>query len=119
MVSNLVEGMMGVQADAPQSKFSTVPRLPRDTHYVTVHNINIGQSSFDLTHRENKVSEIIYQKGKKLYIWEAAFYGEYKNLCVDGKIVKALHKEINGEPVSYVEVRLNPGDVKRVSLTVN
>lgn len=119
MVSNLIEGMMGVQANAPQLKFSTVPRLPRDTHYVTVHNINIGQSSFDLTHRENKVSEIIYQKGKKLYIWEAAFYGEYKSLCVDGKIVKALHKEINGEPVSYVEVRLNPGDVKRVSLTVN
>lgn len=115
-MSNLIEGMMGVQANAPQSSFSTVPRLPEDTHYVTVRNINIGKSSFELTHRENKTSEITYQKGQETYTWEASFYGKHKNLYVDGKAVKALHKEINGEPVSCIQVKLNPGDVKKVSL---
>lgn len=116
MVSNLVEGMMGVQANAPQLTFATVPRLPEDTHYVTVRNIRMGKGTFDLTHRENNVSEMSYKEGNGAYTWEAAFYGDHKTIYVDGKAVKSLHKEINGEPASYVEVRLNPGETKKVSL---
>lgn len=116
MVSNLVEGMMGVQANAPNLKFSTVSRLPKDTHYATIRHLKIGKGEFDLTHQENQVSEIYYRKGNDTYTWEAAFYGNHKNIYLDGKAVNALYKEINGNIVSYINVKIKPGDRKKITL---
>lgn len=114
MVSNLVEGMMGMQVNEPCSSFSTVPRLPKDTRYVTINNVKIGDSLFNLTHRDNNTSEILYALGEKSYIWEASFYGNFDVLYVNGKSEKASLKEINGRIVSYVKVKLQPGNRKTV-----
>lgn len=116
MISNLVEGMMGVRADVPKSFIYTVPRLFNDTRYVTIENIKMGNSLFNLTHKGNNYSELSYIEGDKPFIWSAEFYGCHSMISVNGKLMKALHKEINGKPVSYIEVKLNPGDIKTVSL---
>lgn len=115
MVSNLVEGMMGMQADAPNSTFSTIPRLPEDTRYVTIENIRVGDGLFSLTHNKNSSSEMAYLQGDDAFTWEAGFYGNFPQLFVNGKTLKASHKKINGLSVSYVMIKLKPGEKKNVS----
>lgn len=114
MISNLVEGMMGVRADAPRNTIYTVSRLPEDTRYVTVKNIKMGASTFCLTHTGNDSSELSYSKGCEPYTWTAEFYGDYSELYVDGMPVKASRKEINGKRVSYVNVTIKKGENKKV-----
>lgn len=116
MISNLVEGMMGVRADAPCNKINTIPRLPDDTKYVTINNIKIGNSLFNLTHRNNNCSELSYLEGNSSYTWVVEFYGDFSEIYVDSKPVKAYHKKINGEYVSYINVIIRPGENKKVSL---
>lgn len=116
MISNLVEGMMGVQANAPQRTICSVPRLPSDTKYATVSNLKVGKQLFELTHRQNTFSELKYTEGKEKYKWEAAFYGKYPSLQVNGKAVKARLKKLNGLVVSFVQADVLPGTTVRVEL---
>lgn len=116
MVSNLVEGMMGVYPNVPKKELCTVSRLPEDTHYVTLSNIKIGSGLFDLKHIDHKSSHLKYVKGENVFVWEATFYGKHPILYVNGKATKALYKEYNGEIVSYVRVKIYPGEERQVEL---
>lgn len=66
------------------------------TVFMGENELSIASNSVDMTTLTNKSS--------KLLTWEVTFYGDYDFISIDGKIVKADKKKINGELVSYTEV---------------
>ncbi|HWQ35710.1 MAG TPA: GH116 family glycosyl hydrolase [Blastocatellia bacterium] len=49
VVTPLVRGMLGLEADAVHHRLTFAPQLPADWQNVSVKNYRMGQSSFDLT----------------------------------------------------------------------
>lgn len=108
-VSQVIEGMMGVEPNAGENFVATSPRLPSDVADVTAKYVDIGDYELDLTHTGNTKSELKNHNVDNDIVWEARFYGDYDYISFDGKTVPAQTKEINGETVSYAEVTV-PAD---------
>lgn len=109
LVSSIVEGMMGIQANAPRFTIGSVPRLPNDTGFATIKNLKLGNHEFEMKHTKNQASELTYTKGKNEFTWEASFYGKHPVIKVNGKETNALSGEINGVPVSTVKIKMKEG----------
>lgn len=103
IISQTVEGMMGMEADAYNHKVATAPRLPDEVNNVSVKYIQMGDHELDLAH-DGLTKSTLTNHSEKALNWEARFYGEYDYINVDGTPVKAQQKEINGVTVSYVTV---------------
>ncbi len=108
LVSQTVEGMMGVTPNVQEKTLTTVPRLPDEVGYVTLKYQEVGNNEIDLTHNGNTESVLHNTSGDTL-TWEAQFYGEYNPILFDGEPVAAQQKEINGETVSYASVSIEAG----------
>lgn len=108
VISQVVEGMMGVTPNAHLNQLTTIPRLPSEVNEVTLEYQEIGNNEVNLTHQGNTKSILENTKGEDL-IWEAQFYGEYPCILVDGAYLPAQTKDINGETVSYVTVTVKSG----------
>jgi len=110
LVSNVIEGLMGVDPDAPDHKLATISRLPAEVQDISVKNIHLGNSLFGISHSGGKRSELTYQYGSENFLWEIRFYGDYKSMVVNGKSIPSQHKELNGAKISYVLVEIRPGE---------
>ncbi len=110
LVSNVVEGLMGVEPDAPEYKLASISRLPAVISDLTVKNLKIGNAFFTLSHSGSKKSVLNYQSGEKNYTWEVRFYGEYPVIHLNGKAIPALHKELNGAKISFVAEKIKAGE---------
>lgn len=106
-ISNVVEGMMGVDPNASKNLIATSPRLSEEIPDATVKYMDIGGQLVHLTHIGNTESQITNASDED-FTWEARFYGEYDYINIDGKTVEAKQKEINGETVSYATVTVKP-----------
>lgn len=109
LVSNIIEGLMGMEPNAPEQKLATISRLPAAISDLSARNINVGSSMFELSHEGGKKSVLTYLSGKEKYRWEARFYGDYKTIRINGKSKPAQHKELNGAKVSFVSEEIKPG----------
>lgn len=116
VVSQTVEGMMGVTPNAQKKTVTTVPRLPDDVGYVTLNKQHIGNNEIRLTHTGNGESTLTNVSEESL-VWKACFYGEYDSLFVNEKTVKAEHETINGLTVSFVSVSVDTGSTVSVSIS--
>lgn len=103
IISQTVEGMMGMEADAYNHKVATAPRLPDEVNNVSVKYIQMGDHELDLAH-DGLTKSTLTNHSENALNWEARFYGEYDYINVDGTPVKTQQKEINGVTVSYVTV---------------
>jgi len=116
LVSNVVEGLMGVAPDAPENALATISRLPAAVPELTVKNIIVGDAYFTLSHYGSKKSELNYQAGKQDYIWEVRFYGEHAEICVNGKSRPAQYKMLNGAKISFITEIIKPGETSEATI---
>ena len=110
LVSNVVEGLMGVEPNAPEEKLATISRLPVAIPDLLVKNINIGNSLFSLDHLGNKKTILTYQSGQNNFTWEVRFYGEHTVIKVNGKAKQTQQKELNGAKISFITEEIKPGE---------
>ena len=110
LISNVVEGLMGVEPNAPELRLASISRLPDAIADLLVKNINIGNSLFSLGHVGNKKSILTYQSGEKNFIWEIRFYGEHPVIKVNGVAKPAQHKSLNGTKISFLTEEIKPGE---------
>ena len=103
IISQTVEGMMGMEADAYNHKVATAPRLPDDVRNVSVKYIQMGDHELDLAH-DGLTRSTLTNHSENALEWEARFYGEYKYVNVDGVQLTAQQKDVNGVTVSCVTV---------------
>jgi hypothetical protein len=110
LVSNVVEGLMGVEPNAPEKILASISRLPEAIPDLMVKNVNIGNALFTLSHSAGKKTVLIYQSGHSSFTWEVRFYGHYDVIKVNGLPKKAQNKLLNGAKISFLKVQIKPGD---------
>ncbi len=110
LVSNVVEGLMGVEPNAPEAKLATIARLPASVPDLKVKNITIGNSLFTLYHSSNNKSVLTFQSGQNDFTWQVRFYGDHPIIQVNGITKKAKKKLLNGAKISFVDIKIKAGE---------
>jgi len=110
LVSNVVEGLMGVEPNAPEAKLASIARLPASIPDLKVKNIAIGNSLFTLCHSSGKKSVLTFQSGQNDFTWQVRFYGDHPIVLVNGIAKKAKKKLLNGAKISFVDIKIKTGE---------
>ncbi|MEU7576128.1 hypothetical protein AB0B50_00755 [Streptomyces sp. NPDC041068] len=109
LLGQTVEGLMGVEPDAPATSLSTRSRMPSGMEWLRIEDLRIGGNTFTLRHDGARRSTLTNDAGPDRYTWEARFPGKHSTIEVDGKARPAKTKEVNGKTYSYVKVPVAPG----------
>ncbi|MFI6318837.1 NPCBM/NEW2 domain-containing protein [Nonomuraea sp. NPDC050556] len=107
-VSSTVDGMMGVQPDAPNHKVATVPRLTSEVPWVEIDHLKVGGNDLKLKHTGTTGSTLTNNSGGAL-TWEAQFYGTLASISVNGTPQTPQTRSLYGRTVSYVTVPVATG----------
>lgn len=108
LLSQVVEGLLGVVPDAPQHRLATRSRLPSGMQWLQVTDIAVGAGKFTVRH-DGWRSAVTNQGGDGTYVWEARFTGSHPSLNVDGVPRPAQTRTENGVTYSCTTVTLPPG----------
>ncbi|PZX46866.1 hypothetical protein LV85_04200 [Algoriphagus chordae] len=109
LVSQVVEGLMGIEPNAAELTISTIPRLPAEIQYLALSNLKIGEHTIEVYQSKNK-TEITNSASSSPLTCNIRFYGEHKHMFANGKKTKAKTAMLNGKIYSFISVQLNPGE---------
>ena len=107
-VSSAIVGMMGVDPNAGDNYVATAACLPSDVNYAKAEFIQVGDHELTLEH-DGLTKSAMTNIAAEALTWEAGFYGEYPYISVDGEMMEAEQKTVNGSVISYVAVPVNAG----------
>jgi hypothetical protein len=109
LLSHTVEGIAGIQPNAPQHKVATVPRLPQDLGWLELNHVPVGQHELYVKHDGSKKSTVKHIQGPQALEWEVQFYGDFSAIEADGKLYRTKKKMLNGKEISYIHVSIPVG----------
>ncbi|WP_312692620.1 Ig-like domain-containing protein [Caproiciproducens sp.] len=102
-VSSTIEGMMGIEANAPQNTVVTASRLPKDIGWVKADYVKAGTHDLSVKH-DGLTKSTLTNLSDSAISWEVRFYGDYNTIQVNDKYLTAFQKDVNGVKVSYAVV---------------
>ncbi len=106
-IEGIVQGLMGIDADARFNRVSTIYRSHRADSAVITH-LPVLSTSITVKHWPNGSS--LLNEGKKPVNWRVACNGRIPHITVGGRKMKTTQEcGIMGNFISYVEVRVPPG----------
>jgi hypothetical protein len=114
IISHVVEGLLGLEPNAPENAFRTVPRLPGAIARLHVQNIPVGNHRVDVAHEGPRRSTAVNRSGDAGLTWQACFYGDHPVLAVNGTNQTAATVLIQGVRASVVSIPLAPGQTATV-----
>lgn len=102
VIQGIVQGIMGIQADARVNRITTFFNgKPDDSN--TLENLPVLKSKISVTQSRSKAS--FQNTGSSAVQWRAMFTGKYPFITVDGRKRKAAQMTVKGERiVSYLDV---------------
>jgi hypothetical protein len=109
LLSQTVEGLMGVAPDAPDSKVATLSRLPKDIGWLEVSGIPFGGDTIAVRHDGTTRSTLTNDARDHAIVWEARFQGVHERATVNGVPAPARTAEIDGVTYTVVERPVAPG----------
>lgn len=116
LVSQTIEGLMGIAPDAPRHALSTLSRLPADIGWLEAADVPIGADRVTVRHDGSTGSTLTNKSSRERYTWEARFVGSHRHLRVDGKVTKAKTKVVDGVTYTYTTVTVKPGKTASVKV---
>ncbi|MFF9144913.1 hypothetical protein ACF1BN_08665 [Streptomyces sp. NPDC014861] len=117
LLSQTVEGLMGVQPDAPAKSLATGSRLPSGMGWLQVKDVKVGGNTFTLRHDGATASKLTNATGSATYSWEARFPGNHSTIKVDGVARAVKTKTVNGKTYTYTTVSVAPGQTATVTVS--
>ncbi len=109
LIGHVVEGLLGVEPNAPEHSLLTVSRLPRALADVGVQNIPLGAHRVHVAHQGVSLSTATHVSGDHPLQWQACFYGDHPRIMVNGQSRPAGSRVIHGVKASFVTIELLPG----------
>ncbi|MFJ8038993.1 carbohydrate-binding protein [Kitasatospora sp. NPDC096147] len=109
LVSQTVEGLMGVEPDAPARSLATASHLPTGMGWLKIDNLRLGANSLSLRHDGATRSTLTNTSGPDTYTWEARFPGTVSSITVNGVARPVSTKTVDGTTYSYTTVAVAPG----------
>lgn len=117
LLSQTVEGLMGVQPNAPGHALNTRSRMPAGMSWLQIKDIRIGGNTFTLRHDGATQSTLTNATGSARYEWEARFPGSHSTIKVNGVPQRAKTKTVNGKTCTYAKVPVAPGQKVTVQVS--
>ncbi|MFE6056979.1 RICIN domain-containing protein [Kitasatospora sp. NPDC056446] len=116
LLSQTVQGLLGVEPDAASGTLATTSRLPAAMGWLQVADIPFGSGTVTVRHDGGQRSTVT-NTGTADLTWEARFPGEHTRVTVDGRPREARTKAVDGVTYTYATVRLAPGRSATVTAT--
>ena len=109
-VEAIVEGLMGLSANAHERNVRTISRLTQPTNWVRLNEIPVFEGSVSITHNQDLKTSLKSNLEDDIN-WTAAFYGNYDSLFVDDRpMMTQSMVTLTGKDISWVEITLPVGD---------
>lgn len=115
LVSQTVEGLMGIQPDASRHTVATQSRLPSDIGWLAVTGIPVGEGTISVRHDGHTSSTFTNDTGGP-QVWEARFTGRHRWLSIDGVRVPGATRMIDGAAYTVALVPVAQGRSSTVSI---
>ncbi|GAA3010650.1 hypothetical protein GCM10020229_22840 [Kitasatospora albolonga] len=109
LVSQTVEGLMGVRPNAPARSLATASHLPTGMGWLQVSDLRLGANSLTLRHDGATRSTLTNTTGPDTYTWEARFPGTVSAITVNGTARPVSTRTVDGTTYSYTTVSVAPG----------
>jgi hypothetical protein len=108
LVSQVVEGLMGVEPDAASHRVSTIPGLPEEIGYLEIEKLQIGQHLIDI--RQSKTQTQISNTSSEFpLLCVIRFYGDHPTFLINQESKKSKKGLLNGIEFSFIEIEVKPG----------
>jgi len=116
VIESIISGLAGVEANAASKLISTLPRMSEVDQQLAIKNIPIFSGEIDLTHLSPATSILLNKTGEAIS-WKARFYGQHKDVYVNGKKQKANTMTTDGAlTVSFIELMVRDQEEINVSV---
>lgn len=116
VIGALVNGLMGVQADAANRMIRTMPRLTEAVAWASIDHLPILDNEITLTHHNHAKTTFRNERGMAL-TWETSFAGDHSVLLVDGEPRPAARGiGSDGRQQSSMNIQVIPGEAVTVSV---
>ncbi|WP_431896149.1 hypothetical protein [Nonomuraea sp. bgisy101] len=115
LVSQTVEGLMGIQPDAPRRTVATQSRLPADIGWLEVADVPVGSGKVTVRH-DGAVSSTFTNKGSSPVFWDARFAGKHRWLEVNGHRFPGIPQVIDGVTYTVAKVPVRAGGTATVKI---
>ncbi|MEU3572228.1 RICIN domain-containing protein [Kitasatospora sp. NPDC036755] len=116
LLSQTVQGLLGVTPDAAGHALATTPRLPASMGWLQVAGIPVGGGTVTVRHDGARRSTVT-NTGTEPISWEARFPGAHAALTVDGEPREARTATVDGTTHTLTTVTLAPGRSATVAVT--
>ncbi|MFG3295159.1 hypothetical protein ACGF3G_40960 [Streptomyces sp. NPDC048179] len=123
LVSQTVEGLMGITPNAADHQVTTQSRLPSGMKWLQVADVPIGTGTGNdagmVTVRHDGATRTTLTNNSRqgAYTWEARFPGAHKKLTVNGVPQHARTKTVNGVTYTYATPTVRAGVTTVVQVT--
>jgi hypothetical protein len=114
IIEDITRGLMGIQVNAAEGSFSTLPRLEKASEWAELQQVPLLSNLVSVKHVGQQKTTVINEKGPDLE-WMAQIPGSHSFLLVNGVKKKCKQSNITGQIYSYVTVDLPIGKTMTVS----
>jgi len=115
VIHAIVQGLMGIDADASVKTVSTTFR-GNDEATVEVSDVSVLNGSMRVRHDGHRRT-YVKNTGPATFKWKARFAGAHPTLRVGKKMIRAIQEEDRfGKTFSYLILSIKPGENKAVSI---
>jgi hypothetical protein len=101
-VSHTIRWLIGVDADAPNNKISTLPQLPDEVPWVDVDMIPVGSKIVKVLQEDNLKTTLSNRSDSSIN-WEIRFYGNYAFISLNGVNHSTTVSTLNGRTISSIQ----------------
>ncbi|MEU0842722.1 hypothetical protein ABZ370_25035 [Streptomyces sp. NPDC005962] len=109
LVSQTIEGLMGIAPDAADHKVTTQSRLPSGMKWLQAADVPIGSSTITVRHDGATKTTLTNDAPEGAYGWEARFPGVHKKIKVNGVPQHVRTKTVHGVTYTYATPTVRAG----------
>ncbi|MFJ9842524.1 hypothetical protein ACIRYZ_18975 [Kitasatospora sp. NPDC101155] len=117
LLSQTVQGLMGVQPDAADQSLTTTSQLPGDIGWLQLASIPVGGDTVTLRHDGAATSTLTNTSATGSLTWTARFPGNHTGITVNGTTQPAQTMTVDGTTYTYATVTVTAGRTAVVQVT--
>ncbi|MFK4107005.1 hypothetical protein ACI2L1_44640 [Streptomyces sp. NPDC019531] len=117
LVSQTVEGLMGIAPDAADHKVTTQSQLPSGMKWLQAADVPVGTSTITVRHDGTTKTTLTNNARTGAYRWEARFPGAHKTIKVNGVPQHTRTKTVDGVTYTYATPTVRAGATVVVRVT--
>jgi hypothetical protein len=117
LVSQTIQGLMGIAPDAAARTVTTQSRLPSGMKWLQAADVPIGKDTVTVRHDGTTKTTLTNNARHGSYRWEARFPGVHKKIKVNGVPQHVRTKKVNGVTYTYATPTVKAGATVVVQVT--